>query len=61
MSLAKRLSRNESRLTAVECGLIAALISLVMIVGAGALGNALNTRLQTFGDTASKAVFQSPV
>jgi pilus assembly protein Flp/PilA len=59
MSFAKRFSRNQSRLTAAEYGLIAALISLVIILGAGALGNALNTKLQTFGD-APTAGAQSP-
>jgi pilus assembly protein Flp/PilA len=60
MSFAKRSPRNGSCLTAAEYGLIAALISLVVLVGAGALGNALNTKLQNFGDTA-KAGSRSPV
>jgi pilus assembly protein Flp/PilA len=55
MSFAKRSTRNGSCLTAAEYGLIAALISLVIIVGAGALGNALNQKFVNIGNTASSA------
>jgi pilus assembly protein Flp/PilA len=53
MSFVKRSPRNGSCLTAAEYGLIAALISLVVIVGAGALGNALNQKFVNIGNTAS--------
>jgi pilus assembly protein Flp/PilA len=37
-----RFMKDESGATAIEYGLIAALISVALITGAGALGNALN-------------------
>ena len=39
-----RFAKDESGATAIEYGLIAALIALAIIVGAGALGNALNKK-----------------
>jgi len=39
-----RFAKDESGATAIEYGLIAALIALAIIVGAGALGNALNSK-----------------
>jgi pilus assembly protein Flp/PilA len=36
--------KDESGATAIEYGLIAALIALAIVVGAGALGNALNAK-----------------
>jgi len=50
-----RFARNESGATAVEYGLIAALIGVVIIAGAGALGTALNSKFQNIGDTVSSA------
>jgi pilus assembly protein Flp/PilA len=50
MKMTKFLSRfaqNESGATAVEYGLIAALIGVVIITGATALGSALNKKFQT--------------
>jgi pilus assembly protein Flp/PilA len=49
--LLKRFSQDESGATAIEYGLIAALIALAIVVGAGALGTALNKR---FNDIATK-------
>ncbi|MBL0372718.1 Flp family type IVb pilin [Rhizobium sp. KVB221] len=40
----KRLLMDESGATAIEYGLIAALIATALIAGAGTLGNALNTQ-----------------
>ncbi len=42
MSLLNRFARNESGATAIEYGLIATLIGVAIIVGAGALGTKLN-------------------
>lgn len=42
-----RFLKNESGATAIEYGLIAALIALTIIVGAGSLGNALNNQFET--------------
>jgi pilus assembly protein Flp/PilA len=41
-----RFAKDESGATAIEYGLIAALIALAIIVGAGALGNALNKKFE---------------
>jgi pilus assembly protein Flp/PilA len=43
--------RNEEGATAVEYGLLVALIAVVIIVGAGLLGNAVNTK---FSDVATQ-------
>ena len=50
-----RFIRNESGATAVEYGLIAALIGVVIIVGAGALGQALNTKFKDIGASVTNA------
>jgi pilus assembly protein Flp/PilA len=53
-----RFAKDESGATAIEYGLIAALIALAIIVGAGALGNSLNTmfsNIATSLDTATNA------
>jgi len=39
-----RFVKDESGATAIEYGLIAALIALAIMVGAGALGNAINAK-----------------
>jgi len=49
-NLIKRFSKDESGATAIEYGLIAALIALAIIVGAGALGSALNEKFQGIAD-----------
>lgn len=41
-----RFMKDESGATAIEYGLIAALISVALIVGAQSLGSALNTQFQ---------------
>jgi len=50
-----RFMSNESGATAVEYGLIAALIGVVIIAGAGALGTALNQKFTDVGTTVSSA------
>jgi len=50
-----RFARNESGATAVEYGLIAALIGVVIIAGAGALGTALNTKFSAIGASVTAA------
>ena len=42
-----RLMKDESGATAIEYGLIATLIAVAIITGAGQLGNALNTKFAT--------------
>jgi pilus assembly protein Flp/PilA len=54
-SFVKRFLKNESGATAVEYGLIAALIGVVIIAGAGALGAALNGKFSAIGTTVTNA------
>jgi pilus assembly protein Flp/PilA len=46
-----RFVKDESGATAIEYGLIAALIALAIMVGAGAVGNALDEKFQGISDT----------
>ena len=50
-----RFARNESGATAVEYGLIAALIGVVIIAGATTLGKALNDKFTAIGATVGAA------
>ncbi|MEO5757635.1 MAG: Flp family type IVb pilin [Mesorhizobium sp.] len=50
-----RFIRDESGATAIEYGLIAALIALAIITGASALGNALNAKFKLIGNTLNNA------
>ena len=50
-TILKRFVKNESGATAIEYGLIASLIGVAIIVGAGALGTSLNS---TFNAISSK-------
>ncbi|MDX8435858.1 MULTISPECIES: Flp family type IVb pilin [Mesorhizobium] len=49
-NLIARFVKNESGATAIEYGLIAALIALAIMVGAGALGNALNNKFDAIAN-----------
>ena len=42
--------RDEEGVTAIEYGLIAALIALAIVIGAGALGTSLNNMFQAIAD-----------
>jgi len=46
-----RFVKNESGATAIEYGLIAALIALAIMVGAGQLGNQLDAKFKELGST----------
>ena len=46
-----KMLKNEKGATAIEYGLIAALIALAIITGAGALGNAINAKFTSIGTT----------
>ena len=52
-SIFYRLLRDESGATAIEYGLIAALISVALIAGAGALGNSLDATFNGLGSKLS--------
>ena len=45
--LVARFAKDESGATAIEYGLIAALIAVAIIAGAGALGTAINEKFTT--------------
>ena len=48
--LVARFVKDESGATAIEYGLIAALIALAIMVGAGALGNSINNQFIAVGE-----------
>jgi pilus assembly protein Flp/PilA len=45
LDILRRLARNERGATAIEYGLLAALIAMVILAGVGAMGNAVSTVL----------------
>lgn len=51
----KRFAQDESGATAIEYGLIAALIAVVIIAGAGAVGTQLGSKFNTISTAVSKA------
>ena len=53
--LIARFVKDESGATAIEYGLIAALIALAIMVGAGSLGSALNSKFLYIANTLSNA------
>ena len=53
--LIARFVKNESGATAIEYGLIAALIALAIMVGAGQLGNELDAKFKELGSTLKNA------
>ena len=55
-----RFVKDESGVTAIEYGLIAALIAVVIISGVTALGTALNSKLQTIGNSVTSAGCKRP-
>ncbi|TGQ07834.1 MULTISPECIES: Flp family type IVb pilin [unclassified Mesorhizobium] len=50
LKLIKRFKNDESGATAIEYGLIAALIALAIMVGASSLGGALNAKFKLVAD-----------
>jgi pilus assembly protein Flp/PilA len=54
-NLFARFVKDESGATAIEYGLIAALIALAIMVGAGSLGNALNAKFSSIASTVNGA------
>ncbi|MCO6187270.1 Flp family type IVb pilin [Rhizobium sp. L1K21] len=55
-NLFARFIKDESGATAIEYGLIAALISVALITGASQLGNALNNAFVKLGNTVAKPI-----
>jgi pilus assembly protein Flp/PilA len=54
-NLIARFVKDESGATAIDYGLIAALIALAIMVGAGALGNSLNSKFSNIATTLNNA------
>ena len=54
-NLVARFVKDESGATAIEYGLIAALIALAIMVGATALGSALNAKFKSIASTLNSA------
>ncbi|TIT02634.1 MAG: Flp family type IVb pilin [Mesorhizobium sp.] len=54
-NLIARFVKDESGATAIEYGLIAALIALAIMVGAGALGNSINQKFKDISSTLNDA------
>ena len=50
MKFIKKLRRNEEGATAIEYGLIAALIAVAAMAAMGTIGTQLNTTFETVGD-----------
>ena len=48
-NLLSRFFKDESGATAIEYGLIAALIALAIVTGAGFLGNTINSKFNAIG------------
>ncbi len=55
-NLMSRFIKDESGATAIEYGLIAALISVALIVGATSLGGALNTKFDGISKNVSSGI-----
>ncbi len=53
--LALKFARDESGATAIEYGLIAALIAVAIIAGAGMVGSSLNAKFAVIATTVSGA------
>ena len=54
-NIIERFVKDESGATAIEYGLIAALISVALITGATTLGNTLNNQFQLLSDKMNEA------
>jgi len=54
-TLLRRFAKDDSGVTAIEYGLIAALISVAIIAGITALGNALSATFQMLATTIAAA------
>jgi pilus assembly protein Flp/PilA len=55
MHFIRQFAQDEQGVTAIEYGLIAALIALAIMVGAGSLGNSLDEKFNDLADTLDSA------
>lgn len=60
-NIIERFVKDESGATAIEYGLIAALISVALITGATTLGNTLNTQFQALSTKMTTAGTKHPL
>ncbi|GHA31957.1 fimbrial protein [Devosia pacifica] len=60
MKIFARFAKDESGATAIEYGLIAALIAVGIIVAAGLLGNSLSGLFNSIGNTLTNATPAAP-
>jgi pilus assembly protein Flp/PilA len=60
MKLLARFQKNESGATAIEYGLLAALIGVAIIAGAGSLGSTLNTKFGAIGTKIGNTATTTP-
>lgn len=60
-NLFNRFVKDESGATAIEYGLIAALISVALITGATTLGDTLNTQFQALSTKMTNAGAKNPL
>ncbi|WP_427024528.1 Flp family type IVb pilin [Aureimonas ureilytica] len=58
--LLARFKKNESGATAIEYGLLAALIGVAIIVGAGSLGTTLNSKFSAIATRIGTTATTSP-
>ena len=54
-NLVSRFMKDESGATAIEYGLIAALIALAIIIGAGAVGDSIGNKFNNIADELNNA------
>ena len=59
-NLVAKFASDESGATAIEYGLIAALIAVAMIVGATQVGDAIDTKFRSIGTTVTGASNVNP-
>ncbi len=59
-TMINRFLKNESGATAIEYGLIAALVGVAIIVGAGLLGGSLNATFTGLSETLDGAQAEAP-
>jgi pilus assembly protein Flp/PilA len=55
MKFFRKLNKDEKGATAIEYGLIAALIAVTIIVGAGLVGDNINSRFEQIADAVGNA------
>jgi pilus assembly protein Flp/PilA len=56
----RRLSRDEAGATAIEYGVLAAIVALAIVIGAGGIGGSLATVFEGVGKTIDTATTPAP-